>query len=475
MSGSQFRPVSSIFSSRRKLVAVVLVLLAIVVGWKLLGKGSGRPGMSMDAPPVRVATALAQDVPHFLNGLGTVLPSGDVLVTSRVDGQLQRLHFAEGQRVKAGDLLAEIDPRPFQASLDQALGNLAKDKAQLGNARKDLERYAKLSQGNYIAAQQYETQRALVKQYEGTVGADQAAVDSARLQLEYSRITAPISGRLGLRNVDEGNMIKASDTNGLVRITEISPCDVIFTLPESQVPLVVQALRHSENLPGSPPLVVQAWDREQKRLLAVGHLLSLDNQIDSATGTVRLKASFANKDGALYPNQFVNARLLVRTLPGAVTVPASAVQLGTRGSYVYVVRQGKEGQDEVQLCLVTPGVSSGGLTVIDKGLEAGARVVVDGLDRLRDGTAVRVAATVETPKAESVNATVEPDSSAAAGLGGTAGAAGSTGAANSAGLTGTAETAGAAGSAIPAGTGGNGQGQPPSTGGTPPPEARHAP
>ena len=244
MSGFQIRPVGGIFSGRRKLVAVVLVLLAVAAGWKLLGKGGGRPGMSMDAPPVRVATSLAQNVPHFLNGLGTVLPSGDVLVTSRVDGQLQRLHFAEGQRVNAGDLLAEIDPRPFQASLDQALGNLSKDKAQLENARNDLGRYAKLAQGNYIAAQQYETQRALVRQFEGVVRADQAAVDSARLQLEYSRITAPISGRLGLRNVDEGNMIKASDANGLVRITEISPCDVIFTLPESQVPLVVQALRH---------------------------------------------------------------------------------------------------------------------------------------------------------------------------------------------------------------------------------------
>lgn len=401
------------FSGRRKLVAVVLVLLAAAAGWKLLGKGGGRPGMSMDAPPVRVATSLAQNVPHFLNGLGTVLPSGDVLVTSRVDGQLLRLHFAEGQRVKAGDLLAEIDPRPFQASLDQAMGNLAKDRAQLENARNDLARYAKLAQGNYIAAQQYETQRALVRQFEGVVRADQAAVDSARLQLEYSRVTAPISGRLGLRNVDEGNMIKASDANGLVRITEISPCDVIFTLPESQVPLVVQALRHNESLPGSPPLLVQAWDREQKRLLAVGQLLSLDNQIDSATGTVRLKASFANKDGALYPNQFVNARLLVRVLPGAVTVPASAVQLGTRGAYVYVVRQAEKGQDEAQIRLVTPGVSSGGLTVIEKGLEPGERVVVDGLDRLRDGTAVRVAATVETPRAESVGGTVAEDSGAA--------------------------------------------------------------
>lgn len=407
MPATQNKPVSGLFSGRRKALVLILVLLAVAGGWKLMGRGAGRPDMGMDTPPVRVAAALAQNVPHFLNGLGTVLPSGDVLVTSRVDGQLLRLHFAEGRRVKAGDLLAEIDPRPFQASLDQALGNLARDKAQLENARKDLSRYIKLAQGNFIAAQQYETQRALVRQYEGTVEADQAAVDSARLQLEYSRITAPISGRLGLRNVDEGNMIKSSDSGGLVRITETSPCDVIFTLPESQVPLVVQALRRAEEQSDPQPLVVQAWDREQKRLLGTGRLISMDNQIDSATGTVRLKAVFPNRDEALYPNQFVNARLLVRVLHDAVTVPAAAVQLGRRGAYVYVVRQDAKGQDEAELRLVTPGISAGGLTVIEKGLAPGEKVVVDGLDRLREGIAVRVAATTETPRAESVDAAPE--------------------------------------------------------------------
>lgn len=358
--------------------------------------------MSMDAPPVRVATALAQNVPHFLNGLGTVIPSSDVLVKSRVDGQLVRLHFQEGQRVKAGDLLAEIDPRPFQAALDEAQGNLAKDQAQLDNARRDLARYAKLAKGDFIAAQQYETQRALVRQYEGTVEADKAAVDSARLQLDYSRITAPVGGRLGLRNVDEGNQIKSSDSDGLVRITEVSPCDVLFTLPESQVPLVARALREREENPSLPPLPVQAWDREQKHLLAVGSLLSLDNQIDAATGTVKLKARFPNQDGALYPNQFVNARLMVRMLKDAVTIPASAVQLGSRGSYVYVVSKDDKGDKIAHVREVTPGISTDRLTVIDKGLKAGEVVVVDGLDRLRDGITVKVAATVETPKAEAV-------------------------------------------------------------------------
>ncbi len=376
---------------------------------------------------MRVAVALAQDVPQFCNGLGTVLPSSDVLVTSRVDGQLLRLHFTEGQRVKAGELLAEIDPRPFQAALDQALGTLAKDQAQLDNARKDLRRYAQLSKGDFIAAQQYETQRALVRQYEGTVAADKAAADSARLQLEYSRITAPVSGRLGLRNVDEGNMIKSSSTEGLVRITEVSPCDVVFTLPESQVPLVVQALRRSEQ-EGSGPLPVQAWDREQKTCLGLGRLISLDNQIDASTGTVKLKARFDNVAEALYPNQFVNARLLARVLPEAVTVPASAVQLGTRGSYVYVLNAAAaatasgpkaaaqtsavapKGQKPaaalptgtVSLRLITVGLTTDSLTVVEKGLAAGETVIVDGLDRLRDGSTVSVAASVDTPKAEAV-------------------------------------------------------------------------
>ena len=392
---------SGFFSGKRRYLLLLLLVLAALVCWRLFsGDGQARKGMNMEMPPVRVAPSLAQNVPHFLNGLGTVLPSSDVLVTSRVDGQLQRLHFQEGQRVKAGDLLAEIDPRPFKAALDQARGTLAKDQAQLDNARKDLARYATLAQGNYIATQQYETQRALVRQYEGTVEADKAAVDSAALQLSYSRITAPVSGRLGLRNVDEGNMIKASDTSGIVRITEVSPCDVVFTLPESQVPLVVQALRAHEDDVDRRPLPVQAWDREQKHQLDVGGLLSLDNQIDLSTGTVKLKARFPNTAGALFPNQFVNARLQVRVLQNAITVPASAVQLGSRGAYVYVAAKNDKGQDAVTVRPITPGITSNTLAVVEKGLEPGELVVVDGLDRLRDGIAVKIAATTETPIAQ---------------------------------------------------------------------------
>lgn len=352
-------------------------------------------------PPVRVAEAICQNVPHFLNGLGTVAPSGDVLVQSRVAGQLLRLHFKEGQRVTAGELLAEIDPRPFQAELEKAQGTLAKDKAQLENARRDLARYAKLAKGDYIAEQQYESQKSLVRQWEGSVEADQAAVDSAALQLEYSRITAPISGRLGLRAVDEGNQITANEPDGIVRITETSPCDVIFTLPESQVGLVSGALRKREQDPALPPLEVQAWDREDKKLLATGVLLSLDNQIDHATGTIRLKARFANTEGDLYPNQFVNARLLAQTIPDAVTVPAASVQLGAKGSYCYVVEAGERDGKKIDIASyreIKPGIVDSGVQVIESGLKAGEMVVVDGLDRLRDGIQVHVAATMQTPR-----------------------------------------------------------------------------
>lgn len=382
---------------RGRRLLFVLVLLAIAAAaFLLFGKKGGRGPMPAPTVPVRVVTVRQQSMPHFLNGLGTVTPSADVLVTSRVDGQLMRLHFTEGQHVSAGDLLAEIDPRPFEAALAEARGTLARDKAQLVNARRDLDRYAKLAAGDYIARQQYESQRATVRQYEGTVAADEAAVQSAALQLEYSRIVAPVSGRLGLRNVDEGNMIKASDTEGLVRITEITPCYVVFTLPENRVPLVGTALRRTRE--GAARPLVQAWDREQKNLLAFGELLSMDNRIDQATGTVRLKAQFANEKLSLYPNQFVNARVLVAELPDALTIPTAAVQLGSRGSYVYVIDK----ENIAHVRTITPGIATNSLTVVDEGLQAGETVVVDGLDRLRDGLRVKIAATVETPQAEDI-------------------------------------------------------------------------
>lgn len=390
--------------------ALILSLLAVAglfFAWRYYFAGTGeKRGMPMSMPPVRVAEAILQNVPWYLNGLGTVQPSSEVLVKSRVDGQLVRLHFREGQRVKAGDLLAEIDPRPFRAALEQAEGVLARDQAQLQNARRDLQRYAKLARGDYIAEQQYETQRAMVKQYEGTVEADKAEVEAAKLQLEYSRITAPIGGRLGLRNVDEGNQIRASDADGLVRITETSPCDVLFTLPENQLNLVSQALAEREKNSSLPPLTVEAWDRENRIQLATGVLLSMDNQIDNATGTVRLKARFKNEYGDLYPNQFVNIRLLVKILENVVTAPAAAVQLGSQGPYCYIIKnassiehdKSEEGTGEAELVKVKTGITVSSVIVIEEGVTSGQLVVIDGLDRLRNGIEVKIAARADTPQ-----------------------------------------------------------------------------
>ncbi|MDE5832436.1 MAG: MdtA/MuxA family multidrug efflux RND transporter periplasmic adaptor subunit [Desulfovibrio sp.] len=390
-------------ASRKKYWIFGIVIIAGLLSWQFFFSGKEkRTDMNPGLPPVRVAKAIAQNVPQFLSGLGTVIPSGDVLVQSRVDGQLMKLHFKEGQRVKAGDLLAEIDSRPFKASLNQALGALQRDMAQLENARRDLARYEKLAKGDYIAEQQYENQKALVRQYQGTVDADQAAVASARLQVEYSSITAPISGRLGLRAVDEGNQVKANDSQGIARITETNPCDVLFTIPENQVYLVSEALHEKERNPAHPPILAQAWDRENRVLLATGELLSLDNQIDSATGTVRLKARFPNPDDKLFPNQFVNVRLLVRVLKDAATIPSAAVQLGAKGSYCYVVNRPEDDEDSdtgaVVYTEIKPGLNIEGLTVVDSGVDPGQYVVVDGIDRLRDGSRVVIAAEMETPR-----------------------------------------------------------------------------
>lgn len=243
--------------------------------------------------PVRTAKALAQDVPHYLQGLGTVQPYSDVLVTSRVEGHLMAIHFTEGQRVRAGDLLAEIDPRPYKAALSKAKGTLAQDSAELANARTDRDRYAGLVKKDFVARQTYDTQAAKVRQLEGTVAADKASVESAALDLAYSRITAPVSGKLGLKNYDVGALITANDSTGLVRITEVTPCYVLFTLPERDIPLVTKALYEAGTASGgSAKLPVEAWSRDQKERLAEGSLLTVDNRIDTSTGTVRLKAVF---------------------------------------------------------------------------------------------------------------------------------------------------------------------------------------
>src|SRR4051812_8989273 len=345
------------------------------------GKGRGKGG---DGGPIPVVAGAAElgDIPIYLSGLGTVVPMRTVIVRSRVDGELIRINFTEGQYVKEGDVLAQVDPRPFQVQLDQAEGQLIKDQALLANARIDLERYRTLFQQDSIAKQQVDTQAALVQQYEGTVRTDRAVADNARLQLSYARITAPISGRLGLRQVDPGNIVHAADANGVVVITEVQPVTVVFTLPQDNLPAVMQRVKSNAKL------AVEAWDRGFRVKLASGELLTVDNVIDITTGTVKLKAKFANADLALFPNQFVNARMLLDTRKGVITIPGAALQRGSQGSFVYVVKE----DNTVSVRPVKVGSADGERLAVESGVAAGERVVVDGMDRLREGARVQTGA-----------------------------------------------------------------------------------
>ena len=346
---------------------------------------------------VRVEPARTEDFTVQARAVGTVAPYNTVVVRSRVDGQLARVLVREGQRVARGQLLAEIDPAPLRVALAQAQGQQQQNLAQLRNAESELARYQQLFARDAIARQQLDRQAALVQQLRGTLKADQAQVDHATLQLSYTRIEAPIAGRVGLRRVDAGNLIGANDANGLFTLTQTQPVAVLFSVPEPQVAEVRAA--HTEK---NPP-VVEAWDRENRARLATGRLDTLDNQIDAATATLRLKARFDNADDALFPNQFVNVRLALRQLPGAVTIPSDAVQHGSRGSYVYVIAEGKASVRELVL-----GPASGGRTVVLKGLAADEPVVLEGLDRLEEGRAVNVVQATELP----ANSPLAPDAAA---------------------------------------------------------------
>lgn len=348
------------------------------------GKGGRR---AMPLAPVQAATAQTQSVPQYFSGLGTVTAANTVTVRSRVDGELKAIHFQEGQQVKAGQLLAEIDPRPFQVALTQAQGQLARDQATLANARRDLARYEKLAKTRLVSQQDLDTQRALVSETLGTLKADEGSVASAELNLSYSRITAPIDGRAGLKQVDIGNYITSGDTTGLVVLTQTHPIDVLFSLPENTIQAILQAQKAGQ------PLPVEAWDRSNSTLLTQGELLSLDNQIDATTGTIKLKARFSNEDDRLFPNQFVNARLKVNTLHDAVVIPTAALQMGNEGNFVWVVNS----DNKVSKKNVTPGLQDSQKVVISAGLDAGERVVTDGLDRLTEGATVEVVAPQSTP------------------------------------------------------------------------------
>lgn len=330
--------------------------------------------------PVVAVPAGKKDVGVYLTGLGNVTALNTVTVKSRVDGQLMAVHFREGQDVRRGQLLAVIDPRPFQVQLTQAEGQMARDREQLNNARLDLQRYKQLWQQDSGSRQQYDTQEALVRQLEGSLKVDQGQIDSARLQLVYSRITAPVAGRVGLRQVDPGNIVHASDTNGLVVITQVQPITVVFPIPEDNLPKLLAKVKTGARL------AVDAYDREQRQQLASGLLQTLDNQIDPTTGTVKLKAVFPNTDNQLFPNQFVNVRLLLETRRNAIVVPAAAIQRGSQGTFVYVVKADRT----VTVRPVVVGVHQGDIVSVDSGLAGGEMVVVEGAERLREGSKVEL-------------------------------------------------------------------------------------
>ncbi len=360
-------------------VLALITVLGTAVVWRLTGRSAG---YRRQMPPVSVATVAATkgDLHVFLSGLGSVTPLNTVTVRSRAVGELLKIHFTEGQLVQAGDLLAEIDPRAYQAALDQAEGQLARDQAQLDEARIDLARYQNAEAA--VTQQQVDTAKASVAELTGAVRADQGAVDNDRLQLGYCQITAPISGRAGLKLVDQGNLIQASDTTGIVVLTQEQPISVVFSLPEDNLPQLRAALAAGRTLP------VQVYDRAQRSVLASGTLAAIDNQIDLATGTVRLRALFPNDDHALYPNQFVNARLLIDLQQGATLVPNTAIQPGAQTNSVFVVKSDDKGNATVERRSVKLGLSEGERTAIVDGVAPGEIVAADGLDKLQDGSKV---------------------------------------------------------------------------------------
>ena len=352
------------------------------------GRGGRGGGRGNDRPPVRVVQAETRSIAVVLKALGTVTPVNTVVVRSRLDGELVRVHFNEGQRVKAGQVLAEIDPRPYQVALAQAEGQRAENQARLTNARADLEKFRSLFERQLIPKQQLTAQESLVKQVEGSVQSNDAQVNNAKLQLSFTKVVAPISGRLGLRQVDVGNLVRSGDVNGIVVITQMQPISVLFTVPEIDLPAVLDALRSN-----NPP-AVEAWDRAETTLLARGTLRTVDNQIDTTTGTIKLRAIFENTDEKLFPNQFVNINLKLSTVRAATVVPSAAIQRASFGTFVYVIKP--DGKATIRK--VTLGVAEGDRVAVTEGVAPGERIVLEGVDALQEGVTVEIVGTPAAPQ-----------------------------------------------------------------------------
>lgn len=366
---------------RTLLLAASVVVLAMLLAWWAWPRAdvAADDAGGRKPTPVRIARASAEPLQLRLKAIGTVTPLHSVVVRSRVDGELLELHFNEGQHVNAGDLLAQIDPRPYEIRLAQAQGTQQQNLAELENAERQLRRFGELQARNYVSGQELSDQQSKVRQLQGRRMSDQATVDEAKLQLQYTRITAPVSGRVGLRRVDVGNLIRSSDAEGLVTLAQTAPISVLFTVPEPELPALLDAVR------GQPALAVQAWDREERAELGRGELSSVDNVIDTATGTLKLRARFANADDALFPNQFVNIRLQLGA-QDAVVIPDAAVQFGSKGNYVHVIDK----DDKAQRRDVVLGPADGTRVSVRSGLKTGEKVVVEGIDGLEDGSAVRI-------------------------------------------------------------------------------------
>ncbi|HEY8961422.1 MAG TPA: efflux RND transporter periplasmic adaptor subunit [Luteolibacter sp.] len=387
------------------LKSLIWITLLLVCGWAIWKWGipalasmqqtekepGGRGGRRNAGPvPASVVSATRGDFEEWATVSGTVTPLNYVTVRSRVDGELEHLRFQEGQMVKEGDLLAEIDPRPFQVEFDKAVSQQAKDEALLENAKADLKRYQTLLTQDSIAKQQVDTQASLVRQYEAAIASDASAVAAAKLQLDYTRIVAPLTGRAGLRQIDPGNLIRSSDANGLVTITQLDPIAIVFSVPQERVAVIRDRSTAGETIP------VEALGADQSTVAARGKLLTTDNQIDLTSGTLKMKAEFANADGRLFPNQFVTVRVRVNRISNAVSVPAAAIQQGSKGAFVYVVKEGVAGLKRIKT-----GPTHLEQTQVLEGVAEGDSIITEGVDRLREGMEVRIVTPgVEEPKAD---------------------------------------------------------------------------